>query len=198
MTTQSNVSSRARSLCAILALAAVWHAPAPAVAAANWKIDPARTEIAFAIDSVGYPRTEGHVRRFEGRISVDFDRPEKSSVAFHVQSGSVDVGSASFSDYLRSSAFLDADRYPSIDFVSTSVQRVSDHMVRVSGDLTMLGVTKPLSVDVVVTRDAGGGRARLDFQAETRIDRLEFGMNSGFPLVSREVQLVISSAANEL
>jgi polyisoprenoid-binding protein YceI len=48
-----------------------------------------------------------------------------------------------------------------------------------------------------VTRDAGG-RQRLDFQAETRIDRLEFGMNSGFPLVSREVQLVISSAANEL
>ena len=115
-----------------------------------------------------------------------------------MQSGSVDVGSASFSDYLRSAAFLDADRYPSIDFVSTSVQRVNDHMVRVSGDLTLLGVTKPLSVDVAVTRDAGGGRARLDFQAETRIDRLEFGMNSGFPLVSREVRLVISSAANEL
>jgi polyisoprenoid-binding protein YceI len=192
------MSRVARSLCAILALAVVWHAPATAVAAANWKIDPARTEIAFAVDSVGYPRTEGHFRRFEGRISVDFDRPERSSVAFHVQSGSVDVGSASFSDYLRSAAFLDADRYPSIDFVSTSVQRVGDHMVRVSGDLTLLGVTKPLSVDVAVTRDAGGGRARLDFQAATRIDRLEFGMNSGFPLVSREVQLVISSAANEL
>ena len=130
-------------------------------------------------------------------ISVDFDRPERSSVAFHVQAGSVDVGSASFSDYLRSAAFLDADRYPSIDFVSTSVQRVNDHMVRVSGDLTLLGVTKPLSVDVAVTRDAVG-RQRLDFQAETRIDRLEFGMNSGFPLVSREVRLVISSGASEL
>jgi polyisoprenoid-binding protein YceI len=198
MTTQSNVSSRARSLCAILALGAFSQTQAPAVAAANWKIDPARTEIAFAIDAIGYPRTEGHFRRFEGRISVDFERPEKSSVAFHVQSGSVDVGSASFSDYLRSAAFLDADRYPTIDFVSTSVQRVSDHMVRVSGDLTLLGVTKPLSVDVAVTRDAGGGRERLGFQAETRIDRLEFGMNSGFPLVSREVLLVISSAAIEL
>ena len=58
---------------------------------------------------------------------------EESGAAFHVQSGSVDVGSASFSDYLRSSALLDADRYPSIDFVLTSVQRVSDHSVRVSG-----------------------------------------------------------------
>ena len=184
-----------RFACAAVALAA---APSPAPAATNWKIDPTRTSIAFAIDAVGYPRTEGHFRRFEGRISVDFDRPEKSSVAFHVRSGSVDVGSPSFNDYLKSSAFLDADRYPSIDFVSTSVQRINDHMVRVSGDLTLLGVTKPLSVDVAVTRDAGGGKQRLEFQAETRIDRLEFGMNSGFPLVSREVKLVISSGASEL
>jgi polyisoprenoid-binding protein YceI len=187
--------SYARFACAAVVLAA---APAPTLAATNWKIDPSRTQIAFAIDAVGYPRTEGHFRRFEGRISVDFDKPEKSSVAFHVQSGSVDVGSSSFSDYLRSAAFLDADRFPSIDFVSTSVQRVNDHMVRVSGDLTLLGVTKPLSVDVAVTHDAGGGRQRLDFQAETRIDRLEFGMNSGFPLVSRDVRLVISSGASEL
>jgi polyisoprenoid-binding protein YceI len=185
----------ARFACAAVALAAT---PAPALAATNWKIDPSRTQIAFAIDAVGYPRTEGHFRRFEGRISVDFDQPERSSVAFHVQSGSVDVGSASFGDYLRSAAFLDADRHPSIDFVSTSVQRINDHMVRVSGDLTLLGVTKPLTVDVAVTRDAGGGRQRLEFQAETRIDRLEFGMNSGFPLVSREVRLVISSGASEL
>ncbi len=64
--------------------------------------------------------------------------------------------------------------------------------------MTLLGVTKPLSVDVAVTRDAGGGKQRLEFQAETRIDRLEFGMNSGFPLVSREVKLVISSGASEL
>src|SRR5580704_3372431 len=152
------MSRVARSLCAILALAVVWHAPATAVAAANWKIDPARTEIAFAVDSVGYPRTEGHFRRFEGRISVDFNRPENSSVAFHVQSGSVDVGSTSFSDYLRSAAFLNADHFPSIDFVSTSVKRVNDHAVRVAGDLTMLGVTKPLSVDVAVMRAVGSGK----------------------------------------
>jgi polyisoprenoid-binding protein YceI len=131
-------------------------------------------------------------------VSVDFERPDKSSVAFLVQSASVDVGSSSFSDYVRSVAFLDAEHHPSIDFVSTSVQRVNDHMVRVTGDLTLLGVTKPLSIDVGVVRDAAGVKQRLDFEARTRIDRLEFGMNSGFPLVSREVHLVISSAAEEL
>ena len=65
-----------------------------------------------------------------------------------------------------------------------------------TGELTLLGVTRPLSVDVAVERE--GGRGRLAFLAKTNIDRLAFGMNSGFPLVSRDVELVISSAAVEL
>ncbi|HEY1454703.1 MAG TPA: YceI family protein [Roseiarcus sp.] len=161
-------------------------------------MNPARTHIAFAIDAVGYPRTHGQFRQFSGRISVDFDHPERSSVTFHVQSQSVDVGSQPFDDYLRSTAFLDAAQFPSIDFVSKSVEKVDDRTVRVTGDLTLLGVTRPLSVDVAVQRDAGDGGGRLAFVAKTSIDRLAFGMNSGFPLVSREVELAISSEAIEL
>ncbi len=190
-----------RALVTTLVGAALWAAApgAPGVFAASskWRIDPARTEIAFAIDAVGFPRTEGRFDAFDGRIAIDFDRPEKSSVAFHVQSGSVDVGSASFGDYLRSPAFLDAKSHPSIDFVSTSVEKVSDRAVRVSGDLTLLGVTKPLTVNVAVD-EAAGAKGRLGFLARTRIDRLDFGMNSGFPLVSRDVDLTIRSEAAEL
>jgi polyisoprenoid-binding protein YceI len=194
MTRQSHVSLRASLFGAALALGALAHAHAPAVAAANWRIDPARTHIAFAIDAVGYPRTHGQFRQFAGRISVDFAHPDRSSVSFHVQSRSVDVGSASFDDYLRSDAFLNSMRFPSIDFVSNSVSKVDDHTVRVNGQLTLLGVTRPLTVDVAVEREAGGGQ-RLAFLAKTDINRLEFGMNTGFPLVSRDVELVISSAA---
>ena len=185
------IAKRARIACAALILAL----PTPALAAATWRIDPARTHIAFAIDAIGYPRTRGQFRQFTGRISVDFAHPDKSSVSFHVQSQSVDVGSASFDDYLRSVAFLDSSRFPSIDFVSNSVAKIDDHTVRVTGQLTLLGVTHPLSVDVAVKRETGG---ELAFLAKTDIDRLEYGMNSGFPLVSRDVELVISSAAIEL
>lgn len=194
MTTQGNL--RALLFFAALTLAVLAKAHVPALAAANWRIDPARTHIAFAIDSVGYPRTRGQFRQFQGRISIDFAHPDRSSVAFHVQSQSVDVGSQSFDDYLRSVAFLDSGRFPSIDFVSSSVVKVDDHTVRVTGDLTLLGVTRPLTVDVAVQREGGG--QRLSFLAKTNIDRLAFGMNSGFPLVSRDVELVISSAAIEL
>jgi polyisoprenoid-binding protein YceI len=194
MTTQDNL--RALLFFAALTLAVLAKAHVPALAAANWRIDPARTHIAFAIDSVGYPRTRGQFRQFQGRISIDFAHPDRSSVAFHVQSQSVDVGSQSFDDYLRSVAFLDSGRFPSIDFASSSVVKVDDHTVRVTGDLTLLGVTRPLTVDVAVQREGGG--QRVSFLAKTNIDRLAFGMNSGFPLVSRDVELVISSAAIEL
>jgi polyisoprenoid-binding protein YceI len=124
--------------CAIMALAVLQAMAAPVLAAA-WRIDPARTAIGFSIDATGFPRTEGRFRRFEGRISVDFDHPDRSKVAFHVQSQSVDVGSASFSDYVRSAAFLDSAGHPSIDFVSASVEKINDHAVRVTGNLTLLG-----------------------------------------------------------
>src|SRR5271154_5062265 len=138
---------------AALAIGIFAQAASPALAAANWRIDPARTHIAFAIDAVGYPRTHGQFRQFAGRVSVDLDHPDRSSVAFHVQSQSVDVGSQPFDDYLRSAAFLDAAQFSSIDFVSKSVERVDDRTVRVTGDLTLLGVTRPLSVDVAGQRE---------------------------------------------
>ena len=65
-----------------------------------------------------------------------------------------------------------------------------------NGDLTLLGVTQPLSVEVEV--EPGTGGARFSFEAKTSINRLEFGMNSGFPLVSRDVELAISSEAIQL
>ncbi len=182
---------------AAIGAAAAVGAPVCAVAVSEWRIDPARTTIAFAIDAVGYPRTEGRFDAFDGKIAIDFSRPDKSRVAFHVRSASVDVGSASFADYLRSSAFLDAAKYPSIDFVSTSVEKLNDHAVRVSGDLTLLGVTKPLTVDVDIERPAGR-KGPLEFLAKTQINRLEFGMTTGFPLVSPNVDLTIKSEAAEL
>jgi polyisoprenoid-binding protein YceI len=99
---------------------------------------------------------------------------------------------------VRSEGFLDAARYPSIDFVSKAVEKIDDHTVRVSGNLTLLGVTRPIAVDVAVQKETGEPNPHLRFKAQTRIDRLEYGMKGGFPLVSRDVELVISSEAAEL
>ena len=197
MTSHHKFIQRVRIVCVDLAIGILTQVPSPAVASANWRIDPSRTHIAFAIDAVGYPRTHGQFHEFQGRISLDLDHPDKSSVAFHVQSQSVDVGSPSFDDYLRSSAFLDVARYPSIDFVSSSVEKVDDHTVRVSGELTLLGVTRPLSVDVAMQRQMSGawrGSPSSRNQHRPARFRHEFGFSAGLA----RVELVISSEAVEL
>jgi len=185
----------ANGLRAALALVAVAASVSRGGAAALWSLDPARTHIGFEIESAGYSPTKGAFRDFDGRIAVDFEHPERSSVAFHVQSQSVDVGSSSFADYIRSPVFLDSAHFPTIDFVSSEVRKLDEHTIRIAGDLTLLGVTRPITVEVAVRREAGGPRGKLGFDVVTRIDRLEFGMNSGFPLVSREIVLNISTEA---
>src|SRR5579863_9706369 len=129
MKTYNKLGWAVRLLCAALTLGVLAQSQGRAFAAVNWRIDPSRTHIAFAIDAVGYPRTQGEFRHFDGRISVDFDHPAQSRVSFNVETQSVDVGSASFDDYLRSEAFLNADRFKQIAFVSTAVEKISEHEI---------------------------------------------------------------------
>lgn len=181
---------------AVLALAVFGSTPA-ARARDAWAIDPAHTRIGFAIDATGYPRTEGSFRKFDGRIFVDFDHPGRSRVAFRVDAASVDLGSGSFEDYVRSEVFLNAARFPTISFASTSVTKIDEHRAHVVGDLTLLGQTRPLEVDVLVETTRVAGRAHLKVTATARIDRLAYGMNSGWPMVSGDVDLVVASEVVE-
>ena len=162
-------------------------------AKSNWVIDPARTHISFAVDAAGWPRTSGEFRKFEGRISVDFERPERSHVDFTVQTHSVELGSTSFDSFVRGVAMLDADKFPTMSFISTKIEKTSERTVHVEGDLTMRGVTKPLVVDVEVRRVDG----LLEFSAHAHLDRLEWDFNSGYPIISRDVEIDITSAAKE-
>ncbi len=182
-------------LCAVLAIFATLGLGEAARAAAHWSINPAHSRIGFGVDAVGYPRTSGVFRRFEGHIDIDFQRPERSRVTFRVDANSLDVGSAAFNAYLESDGFLNATRHPDIDFVSRSVSKLDERTLRVAGDLTLLGVTRPLAVEVKVERDPHGARGTLGFEAHARINRLEFGMNAGFPIISSEIDLDIAVEA---
>jgi polyisoprenoid-binding protein YceI len=191
---------RIRMTARLATLALSWallEAPIDSMAASRWVIDPAKTHIDFVVDAVAFPRTHGEFGKFEGEIAVDFGHPERSRVEFHVDAASAEVGSPSFSSYVRSEALLNASHFPTIGFVSTSVKKIDERTVRVTGNLTMLGVTAPLDVDVDVEGRGDGSRKRLGFTAKAKIDRLNFGMTSGYPVISREIDLVISSEAYE-
>ncbi|MFZ3325923.1 MAG: YceI family protein [Methylocella sp.] len=167
-----------------------------AQARSSWQIDPSQTHVRFWVDAIGWPRTTGEFKSFKGRIDIDFDRPSRSRVDFRVAAKSVDVDSANMDDYLRSEVFFDVARFPDMRFVSTSVEKRDEHHAQVTGDLTMLGVTRPISLDVEVARRLAGTNQRVGFKATGTINRLDFGMNSGYPLISDAIHLTVTTEAS--
>jgi polyisoprenoid-binding protein YceI len=184
------------ALLALALIAATVAAMVGAQARSSWKIDPSQTHVRFWVDAIGWPRTAGEFKSFEGRIDIDFDRPSRSRVDFRVAAKSVDVDSANMDDYLRSEVFFNVARFPDMRFVSTSVEKRDEHHAQVTGDLTMLGVTRPISLDVEVARKLAGTNRRVGFKATGTINRLDFGMNSGYPLISDAIHLTVTTEAS--
>jgi polyisoprenoid-binding protein YceI len=191
--TESAMSPSAERLLTACVFAAFAMAE-PAAAAQRWEVDPHRTRIAFGIDSIGWPRTEGEFKQFSGRISIDFDKPQRSKAEFTVDTASLQAGSDALSSLIKSSAFLDAERHPRITFASTSVEKLNDRTARVEGMLTLLGVSKPVAIDVTVDRGTG---KRLGFKAAWSIMRSQFGMSAGTPIVADKVDLLVTTEAAE-
>ncbi len=171
-------------------LLAPWMAGLSA-ARSTFAIDPARTQITFDVDAVGWPTTRGIFRSFDGRITIDLEQPEKSAVAFKVNAGSVDAGSAGITSYIRGEYMLNVTKYPEISFRSTMVQRIGERSVRVTGDMTFFGTTLPASFDVDVEKPAKG--KELAFVARGTIKRGDYGFISGQPLISDVVRVTVAT-----
>jgi len=163
--------------------------------AQGWRIDEAQTSIGFTINAVGFPTTRGRFAHYRGHLLIDFDRPAKSHTAFTVDAASVDVGSAAFNDFVKSSALLDVARFPTMSFASTEVVKVDPHTARVTGNLTLLGVTRPVTLTVDVATDpAAAGRA-VAFVAQGKILRSDYGMVFGIPLIDDALEITVKTRA---
>ncbi|MBS7543430.1 YceI family protein [Ancylobacter oerskovii] len=159
----------------------------------SYRIDPAQTEIAFEIGAKGYPLTHGVFHRFNSQLTIDLDRPQRSSVRFSVAAASLDTRSPALDTYVRGPAFLDSDRHPDIRFTSTSVEKLDDRSVRVTGNMTLLGTTRPESVVVEVRHNGAHG---FSFHATFGVRRSLYGMTAGLPLVSDDVRIIVAAHAD--
>jgi polyisoprenoid-binding protein YceI len=166
-----------------------------AIAAQSWRIDEAHTSIGFKIDAVGFPTTLGHFSHYSGRILIDLEHPSKSFTTFSVDSASVDLGSKSFNDFVKSPILLDAAKFPTLSFTSTQVEKLDPSTARVSGNLTMLGVTKPITLTVNVDPDPMTKGRTVRFLAEGMIKRSDFGMTSGFPIIDDALEIIVKTRA---
>jgi polyisoprenoid-binding protein YceI len=184
-----------RLLAAIFVLAFIYAGAQAATRAQSWRIDEAQTWIGFKIEAVGFPTTHGHFAHYSGQVLIDFDRPAKSFTTFTVDSASVDVGSSSFNEFVKSAVLLDAERFPTMSFASTQVEKLDSHTARVTGNLTMLGVSKPFTLTVNVETDPSAKGRAVAFVAKGTIARSDFGMKFGIPLIDDALEITVKTRA---
>jgi polyisoprenoid-binding protein YceI len=183
------------SICTGFAITAMTLAslalPSIVAARSRTSIDPAKTNIAFEIDAVGWPTTRGKFGVFTGSIEVDLDKPSQSSVVLNVNATSVDAGSSGMTSYIKSEVMLNVEKFPQISFRSTSVEKTGERSVKVTGDMNFYGTVLPATFNVDVDKQ-GAGKV-LVFTARGTIKRSEFGLISGQPLISDDVKITVST-----
>ncbi|AKZ60196.1 hypothetical protein SAM23877_7153 [Streptomyces ambofaciens ATCC 23877] len=148
----------------------------------NYVLDTSRTRIGFVARHTMSTRVRGDFAEFEGGAYLDGADPSKSEIRLTIRARSIRTGKAQRDEVLRSK-FLDADNHPALGFVSTGVERTGENTFRVTGDLTVRGVTGPVTLDVTLTgtgTGAASGRpddCRLAARGSATIDRNVWGVN---------------------
>lgn len=150
---------------------------APAGAATTYTIDPTHSEVSFQIRHL-VSKVRGSFRDFDATIVSDEENPAASSVNFRIQAASIDTAHERRDKHLRSDDFFAVEKYPEIVFQSTAVEKVSDTMYDVTGDLTIRGVTKSVILPVTFGGEmpAPGGGVAAGFSTATMLDRLDYGL----------------------
>jgi polyisoprenoid-binding protein YceI len=185
-------------------LAAAVLAASPALAADTYEFDKAHTTVAFQVRHIVTNMT-GKFRDFEGRILVDKANPAASSVEFTIQAASIDTNEPKRDEHLRSADFFDAAANPKIAFKSTSIRATGKDVYAVTGNLTMRGVTRPVTLTVSYLGEGKDpwGNEKMGFEVAGVLNRKDFNivwnktLDTGGVLVGDEVKVQIGVEANK-
>jgi polyisoprenoid-binding protein YceI len=159
----------------------------------TFKVDPVHSFVLFAVQHLGIANTYGRFNDIAGTVVFDRDNPSKSSVELSVPVESLDTHNSIRERSLKSPDFFDAKQFPTITFKSTKVEGSGDTL-KVSGDITIRGVTKPVTVDFKKGGEGKGVFGEMRGGGETRftIRRSDFGMNFEQGEIGDEVNIILS------
>jgi polyisoprenoid-binding protein YceI len=164
----------------------------------TYQLETSHSQILFSVLHIGLTDYYGRFDKISGQLNLDANQPERSAVSISIDTSSVDTPSARTADELKSSSVFDVEHFPTASFRSTSIARTGANTGRITGDLTIRNVTRPVALDVIFN---GGELNPLNdtyavgFRATTTIKRSDFGMTSAAwsSLVSDDVQLIIEA-----
>lgn len=182
-------SIRSRLLLTVTALSL-----AGLVSAEEYKVDTVHSMVVFRVKHMNISYTYGRFNDITGLVKWDDAKPAESSLKFDVKVASVDTNDEKRDTHLRNADFFDAEKHPTISFVSKSIKKTDNDKYEVAGELTLHGVTKPLTVTLEKTgmgADPWGGH-RIGFETIFTIKRSEFGMDKMMNGVGDDVRLMVS------
>lgn len=182
-----------RSLFAACLLALT--APLALAQTSNWMMDPAHSEVGFTVRHMGISNVHGRFGKLTGNIQFDETDATKSAVQVTIDVNALDTGDMQRDTDVKSSRFFDVARFPTAAFTSTSVMKSGNHL-RVTGNLTLHGVTKPVELDVEGPTAPVPGmdhKPHSGYSATATISRTDFGIGPKVPaaIVGDEVKLTI-------
>jgi polyisoprenoid-binding protein YceI len=176
---------------------------APSTLSGTYAIDTAHSRIGFVARHAMVTKVRGSFNEFEGAGYFDAENPTNSSLELTIQAASIDTRNADRDGHLKGNDFFDMANYPEITFASTAVEQVDAENYRVTGDLTIKGITKPVTVDFEYSGAATDpfGNHRIGFEGKTVVNRKDWGVSwnaaleAGGVLVSEKVTLEFEVSA---
>ena len=166
----------------------------PAGAQTVFEIDPVHSSFIFRIQHLGVSYTYGRFNESSGAFALDSADPSKNRVEIEVRTDSIDTANADRDRHLKTPEFFDTEQFPVMTFKSVSFKKTDDTHFEVSGDLTIRGVTRPVTATAELVGQGKGmkGEARAGLEAVFTINRQDFGMTALVGPIGAEVRIIVS------
>jgi polyisoprenoid-binding protein YceI len=183
-----------------VALAGLLATAGTAAAPVTYKLDPGHTMVLFSWSHFGFSNPTANLNQVDGTLVYDEAAPTKATVEVTLPLSGLDSFVPKLDEHLKSKDFFDAATYPNVTFKSTKVTSAGKDKLKVTGDLTVHGVTKPVTLDVTVNKVGPHPMMKVQtagFDATATIKRSDFGVGAYVPNVSDEIKIRITTEAHD-
>lgn len=167
---------------------------ASAALPSQWQLDDSHTRVGFSVNHLGFSTTMGRFNDVQGMVNYDIKDPSKTKLNFTVATDSIDTNWEARDKHLKTDEFFNVAKYPTMTFKSTKVSFINPQQAKVTGDFTMLGQTKPLTLDVTLNKIANSPVTKepvIGFRATGIIDRAAYGMTAFAAGITTDVPIQI-------
>ncbi|EIM39102.1 MULTISPECIES: YceI family protein [Acinetobacter] len=164
-----------------------------------YTIDPGHTATVFSWSHFGFSTPSANFSDIQGTITVDNEKPANSSVNVTIPVSSINTNVKALDEHIQKAEFFDVEKYPNITFKSTKVQALGKNKYKITGDLTIKGVTKPVVLDAVLNKQAVHPMTKLQtigFNATTSFNRSAFNVGAYVPNVGDKITVNITTEAS--